>query len=237
MPVRMSCITAASLSLCGMPFLRGFYSKDLIIEIRFQGGDRLVIYFILIVGTLFTSWYSLRLIFNLFLSTNKSVSPVIHAEEARSVKFAYRGLLISSVIIGFLLVNLVSDLDFTAMVSNAEKFVVILLVVLAISIIEVFAGRTGKTKFLVGVYGYLASIWHFKPLLAQFSPSAGLKLASLITVRTEKGWLEKVGPQGAFGIVQTLGFINQKIQSYHFLKFVLGLLFRLFIVIILGGFL
>lgn len=136
----MSCVTAASLSLCGMPFLRGFYSKDLIIEIRFQGGDRLVIYFILIVGTLFTSWYSLRLIFNLFLSRNKSVSPVVHAEEARSVKFAYRGLLISSVIIGFLLVNLVSDLDLTAMVSNVEKFVVILLVVLAISIIEVFAG-------------------------------------------------------------------------------------------------
>ncbi len=136
----MSCITAASLSLCGMPFLRGFYSKDLIIEIRFQGGDRLVIYLILIVGTLFTSWYSLRLIFNLFLSINKSVSPVTHAEEARSVKFAYRGLLIRSVIIGFLLVNLVSDLDLMAMVSNAEKFVVILLVVLAISIIEVFAG-------------------------------------------------------------------------------------------------
>lgn len=51
----MSCVTAASLSLCGIPFLRGFYSKDLIIEIRFQGGDRLVVYFIVVVGTLFTS--------------------------------------------------------------------------------------------------------------------------------------------------------------------------------------
>nr|YP_009520113.1 NADH dehydrogenase subunit 5 [Bathymodiolus securiformis]ATB19144.1 NADH dehydrogenase subunit 5 [Bathymodiolus securiformis] len=237
LPVSMSCITAASLSLCGMPFLSGFYSKDLIIEMSFQGGDSLVIYFMLVVGTLFTSWYSLRLMFNLFLSTNKSVSPVIFVEEDSSVKFAYMGLLVSSVVMGFLLVNLVSDLDLMAMVSNVEKFVVMLLVVLAVSIIEVSAEWKKQNKFLVGLYGYLASMWHFKPLLAQFSPSVGLKLASLITVSMEKGWLEKVGPQGVFSSVQTLGFSNQKIQSYHFLKTVLSLLFSLFLLIILGSYL
>lgn len=80
------------------------------------------------------------MIFNLFLSANKSTSPVTHAKEDRRVKLAYRGLLVRSVIIGFLLVNLVSDFDLMAMVSNVEKFVVISLVVLAASIIEVSAG-------------------------------------------------------------------------------------------------
>nr|YP_010570475.1 NADH dehydrogenase subunit 5 [Gigantidas vrijenhoeki]UZG65988.1 NADH dehydrogenase subunit 5 [Gigantidas vrijenhoeki] len=234
LPVSMSCITIASLSLCGMPFLSGFYSKDLIIEMSFQGGDSLVIYFMLVLGTLFTSWYSLRLMFNLFLGVNKSVSPVFYSAEDSSVKFAYSGLLISSVVMGFLLINLVSDLDFLAMVSNVEKFVVMLLVVLALSVIEVSVGWKGGNKFLVVVYGYLASMWHFKPLLAQFSPNVGLKLASLITVSMEKGWLEKVGPQGVFKSVQTLGLSNQKIQSYHFLKIVLSLLFSLLFVMILG---
>lgn len=139
MPVRISCITVASLSLCGMPFLRGFYSKDLIIEMRLQGGDRLIIYFMLIVGTLFTSWYSLRLGFNLFLRANKRVSPVIHERESSSVKFAYGSLLFSSVVIGFLLVSLFSDLDFIAIVGNIEKFIVMSLVVVAFSIVEIFA--------------------------------------------------------------------------------------------------
>ncbi|MCJ0352239.1 hypothetical protein JY783_19595, partial [Clostridioides difficile] len=99
MPVRMRCISVARLSLCGVPFLSGFYSKDLIIEIRFQGGDRLVVYFILLVGTLFTSWYSFRLRFNLFLGVNKHVGPVLHKRESGAVKFAYSGLLFRSVVI------------------------------------------------------------------------------------------------------------------------------------------
>jgi hypothetical protein len=45
-------------------------------------------------------------------------------------------------------------------------------------------------------------MWHFKPLLAQFSPILGLKLAGVVTVRIEKGWLEKVGPQGVYKAVQ-----------------------------------
>jgi NADH-ubiquinone oxidoreductase chain 5 len=186
-PFRISCVTVASFSLCGMPFLRGFYSKDLIIEIRLQSGDRLVIYFILIVGTLFTSWYSVRLSFNLFFRVNKSVSPVIYRREAFSVKFAYRGLLFSSVVIGFLLVGLFSDLDLTAIVGNIEKFIVMSLVVVAVSIVEASSKLSGGSNFLGGGYGYLARMWHFKPLLAQFSPILGLKLAGVVTVRIEKG--------------------------------------------------
>lgn len=139
LPVRISCITVASLSLCGIPFLRGFYSKDLIIEMRLQGGDRLIIYFMLIVGTLFTSWYSVRLGFNLFLRVNKRVRPVVHERESSSVKFAYGSLLFSSVVIGFLLVGLFSDLDLVAIVSNIEKFIVMSLVVVAVSIVEASA--------------------------------------------------------------------------------------------------
>nr|YP_010230669.1 NADH dehydrogenase subunit 5 [Bathymodiolus azoricus]QSV10346.1 NADH dehydrogenase subunit 5 [Bathymodiolus azoricus] len=231
LPVSMSCITVASLSLCGMPFLSGFYSKDLIIEMSLQGGDSLMIYFMLIVGTLFTSWYSVRLGFNLFLSVNKSVSPVVHESESSSVKFAYGSLLFSSVVMGFLLVGLFSDLDLVAMVSNIEKFIVMSLVVVAVSIVEASAKWNGAGNFFSGSYGYLASMWHFKPLLAQFSPMLGLKLAGVVTVSMEKGWLEKVGPQGMYKAVQVLGVANQKSQSYHFLKTVLGFLFGLFLFI------
>lgn len=37
MPIRVIRINLANLALCGAPFLAGFYSKDLILEIRFQG--------------------------------------------------------------------------------------------------------------------------------------------------------------------------------------------------------
>lgn len=35
-PLRISYITVANLALCGFPFLAGFYSKDLILEVAFM---------------------------------------------------------------------------------------------------------------------------------------------------------------------------------------------------------
>lgn len=70
---------------------------------------------------------------------NKRVRPVVHERESSSVKFAYGSLLFSSVVIGFLLVGLFSDLDLVAIVSNIEKFIVMSLVVVAVSIVEASA--------------------------------------------------------------------------------------------------
>merc|ERR1711872_1062976 len=41
----ISIIIIANLSLCGLPFIRGFYSKDLIIEIIIIKGKNLIIFF------------------------------------------------------------------------------------------------------------------------------------------------------------------------------------------------
>merc|ERR1712142_1163809 len=59
----ISIIIIANLSLCGLPFIRGFYSKDLIIEIIIIKGKNLIIFFFLIIGTILTVLYSCRLNF------------------------------------------------------------------------------------------------------------------------------------------------------------------------------
>merc|ERR1712018_147870 len=59
----ISIIIIANIRLCGLPFLRGFYSKDLIIEIIIIKGINIIIFFILIFGTMLTVIYSCRLNF------------------------------------------------------------------------------------------------------------------------------------------------------------------------------
>merc|ERR1712025_955374 len=57
----ISIIMVANIRLCGLPFLRGFYSKDLIIEILIIKGKNMFLF--LIIGTILTVIYSCRLNF------------------------------------------------------------------------------------------------------------------------------------------------------------------------------
>ena len=64
----ISIIIIANISLCGLPFLRGFYSKDFIIEIILIKGKNFFFFFLIIFGTILTVIYSCRL--NFLVSIN-----------------------------------------------------------------------------------------------------------------------------------------------------------------------
>jgi NADH-ubiquinone oxidoreductase chain 5 len=64
-PITTSCLTVANLALCGRPFLRGFYSKDLIIETTIYNPQNIIIIIIFIVATGLTAAYSIRFIINI----------------------------------------------------------------------------------------------------------------------------------------------------------------------------
>lgn len=68
MNLSVSIIIVANIRLCGLPFLRGFYSKDLIIEIVIIKGKNFFLLFMLILGTRLTVIYSCRL--NFLISLN-----------------------------------------------------------------------------------------------------------------------------------------------------------------------
>merc|ERR1712178_61330 len=64
----ISIIIIANISLCGLPFIRGFYSKDLIIEIVIMKGRNILVFILIMFGTILTVLYSCRL--NILVSVN-----------------------------------------------------------------------------------------------------------------------------------------------------------------------
>jgi NADH-ubiquinone oxidoreductase chain 5 len=68
-PLVRACINLANLSLCGIPFLSGFYSKDLIVELTAQGTYSQLILLILFISLGLTVIYSLRLVYIRFVRT------------------------------------------------------------------------------------------------------------------------------------------------------------------------
>lgn len=62
-PSILSCLNVANIALCGLPFLSGFYSKDLIMEVLIYNSYSFFLVLGFIVGVLFTTIYSFRLIY------------------------------------------------------------------------------------------------------------------------------------------------------------------------------
>ncbi|XP_066945360.1 NADH-ubiquinone oxidoreductase chain 5-like [Macrobrachium rosenbergii] len=63
MPIRVMCINLANLALCGFPFLAGFYSKDLILEVAFLNPLNEVCFLLLTLATGLTVCYRFRLVY------------------------------------------------------------------------------------------------------------------------------------------------------------------------------
>ena len=70
LPLTYSVMLIASLSLVAIPFMSGFYSKDIILESAFgqYGISSITVYFIATIGAMFTTLYSLKVLHLTFLS-------------------------------------------------------------------------------------------------------------------------------------------------------------------------
>jgi len=78
-PITIRVIIVANLSLCGLPFLRGFYSKDIILETIIISRIRLIMFIIMIMATFFTAAYSCRISF--LLATSFTAKDCIYISD------------------------------------------------------------------------------------------------------------------------------------------------------------
>lgn len=84
LPLTYSVMLIASLSLVAFPFMTGFYSKDFILESSFGGFyfSGTVVYFIATIGAMFTTLYSVKVLYLAFLgSPNGPISSYKGAHE------------------------------------------------------------------------------------------------------------------------------------------------------------
>jgi NADH-ubiquinone oxidoreductase chain 5 len=103
MPFTSVCLGVSSFALCGIPFLAGFYSKDLILEIVSFRYVNLVGFLLFFVSTGLTVCYSFRLFYYVFCGDFNLSSYYFIKDENPNMVYGMFGLIVAAVFGGSLL--------------------------------------------------------------------------------------------------------------------------------------
>jgi NADH-ubiquinone oxidoreductase chain 5 len=102
-PLTRIFFSVSNIALCGMPFLAGFYSKDLILEIIYFYDVNILVFFLFIISTGLTVCYSFRLFYYSLIRNYQINNYVVISDNLSLILKRITGLLIMSIIGGRLL--------------------------------------------------------------------------------------------------------------------------------------
>jgi NADH-ubiquinone oxidoreductase chain 5 len=242
-PFTYSMIILGSLVLIGFPFLTGFYSKDLMLEIAYSKYSSVgyLSYFLGTLGAFCTAFYSMRLVYLTFLSKPTGHRKVLcYAHDSDIYICAVLGCLaIPSVFIGYLtkdmLVGVGSSFFGSSVYVNLNNFNLFDAEFMPIfyKILPVCFSLTGfflalllyvfKSKFLfkiklsfIGkkIYNFLNKKWFFDKIYNEFFNQFFFKFGFSISYKFfDRGVFEILGPKGLSSTFLKVGYGLRKTQT------------------------
>jgi NADH-ubiquinone oxidoreductase chain 5 len=198
-PVASSCILVANSALCGIPFMAGFYSKDLIIEWFLHGGFNWLIICIAFIAIGFTSFYTVR--FRLVILWGLRLHNPIHITlENNKTVLPILIMSLISVIGGARILWLLPDLNIPSLLPLSLKTLPLLTVTSGLAlgwISSVVLSNKSRIMISLHLLNYASCIiWFLVPVSSQFQLRNPLLGGHLLLKSIDHGWLELIGGQG-----------------------------------------
>nr|YP_010945406.1 NADH dehydrogenase subunit 5 [Palaemon modestus]UVU21239.1 NADH dehydrogenase subunit 5 [Palaemon modestus] len=217
LPLSVMCINLANLSLCGIPFLAGFYSKDLVLEVAFMGPLNVVCLLMYWLATGLTVCYSFRLVYySLSGSWNLSCCSCVSDED--TLMSTPMGVLsLGAVMSGAALSWLIFPACFMICLTPFFKLSVLFVTLVGgtIGYVLNLVSESCNLKSLKSYHKtvFFGSMW-FLPFLSTLGlvPS-GLFLGSLFHQISDSGWSEYYGGQGVYYNLESFSKVLQVIQE------------------------
>nr|QID03467.1 NADH dehydrogenase subunit 5 [Choroedocus capensis] len=237
MPLTSVCFNVSSLSLCGMPFLAGFYSKDLILEMVCLSWVNCLIFFLYFFSTGLTASYSFRLFYYSMSGDNNFYSSFSFDDKGYYISFGMIGLLFVAVFGGSFLSWLIFPIPYMISLPYYLKFLTIFVVVLGsylgylISSVG-FSDELFSLKMLSSV-SFIGSMWFMPFLSTNLISYLPLKFGYYSSKSLDYGWGELFGGQGLYSLfIYMLDYIQFWYDS-NFKLYLLSFIFWMFILVML----
>nr|APT41421.1 NADH dehydrogenase subunit 5 [Brumptomyia travassosi] len=232
MPMTVMCMSVANLALCGMPFLAGFYSKDLILEIVYSSMFNFIVFGLFVVSTMLTVMYSFRLVYYSLTGAANIFSYHPMNDDSWVMLKSMSGLLVLAVVGGSLLMWLIFPSPYMICLPHSLKFLTIMICFLGavfgylISFVKLFF--VNKSLLYFKMSWFLGSMWFMPNLSTSGMIFYPLKLGYFLIKNLDQGWSEYFGGQNFYKLAVSSSLVIEKLQN-NYLKIYLLLMFVWFL--------
>nr|YP_009110231.1 NADH dehydrogenase subunit 5 [Pseudoxya diminuta]AIW64989.1 NADH dehydrogenase subunit 5 [Pseudoxya diminuta] len=234
MPLTSVCFNVSSLSLCGMPFLAGFYSKDLILEMVCLSWVNLLVFFLFFISTGLTASYSFRLFYYSMFGDNNYYSSFSFNDNSYYISFGMISLLFVAVFGGSLLSWLIFPVPYVIVLPYYLKFLTIIVVLLGSYLGYIISSLEFSLNLfsliMLPFVSFFGSMWFMPFISTKLIEYFPLKFGYYSSKSLDYGWGELFGGQGLYSLF--IYFINY-IQGWYDLNFKIYLLTFVFWMFIL----
>nr|WGO58101.1 NADH dehydrogenase subunit 5 [Rhabdoblatta saussurei] len=234
MPMTSSCLMISNFALCGMPFLAGFYSKDLILEMVSLNYLNIFGFFLFYFSTGLTVCYSFRLFYYTLCGDFNLTTFYYLGEENKNMIVGMMGLLLMVILGGSLLSWMIFPTPSFICLPLYLKLLVIMVSILGgwfgYFLAKSDLGNDLMSLKMKNLVMFLGSMWYM-PYLSTYGVSKNpLSLGYNSLKSFDVGWNEYFGGQGLYLLFMNLSKINQWWQ-FNNLKLFLMFFVMWFIVI------
>nr|AML25659.1 NADH dehydrogenase subunit 5 [Scolytinae sp. BMNH 1274712] len=235
MPFTCCLMTISNLALCGLPFMSGFYSKDLMLEVMSMSYLNLYIYLVFYISTGLTVAYSLRMSVYVMMSNSNGFSYSSIFESSFFMLMGMLGMVMTTIFGGSLVFWFMFDSPIFICLPFMFKIFTLLVVSFGMILGVLIYGISSQyyIKFM-SIYYYLAGMWNL-PILSTWGINYYfLYFGHFYYSLLDQGWSEYIGAQKLYLILldsSKMGqiFSNNNLKIY-LMMFILWIMILVFMV-------
>nr|YP_011001009.1 NADH dehydrogenase subunit 5 [Bellardia viarum]WPN85806.1 NADH dehydrogenase subunit 5 [Bellardia viarum] len=229
MPLTSSCFNVANLALCGMPFLAGFYSKDLILEMVSLSFLNMFSFCLFFFSTGLTVCYSFRLVYYTMTGNSNFSSLNMLNDEGWIMLNSMIGLLILSIFGGSMLSWLIFSTPLLVILPFYLKLLTLFTCMVGgfmgyfISNISLFFFNKSLNNYNFSYF--LGSMW-FMPYISTYGIiNYSLVVGKMVVKSFDQGWSEYFGGQQLYLNLVKNSKLNQMLQNNNLKIYLLSFIF------------
>nr|AND96433.1 NADH deshydrogenase subunit 5 [Onthophagus sp. BMNH679869] len=203
MPLTCSFFIISNMALCGLPFLSGFYSKDLILEIVSMNYLNIYIYLIFFISTGLTVSYTFRLLYYVIIGNFNNFTLNLISDNNNLIMLkGMSGLIMFVIFGGSMLMWLMFPIPYFICLPFLMKimvlFVIMIGMILGYEFSQLNLSYSLNSLNSLNKSLFFASMWNM-PVLSTFGMNFyPLIMGNQIYKSIDQGWSEFMGAQNIY---------------------------------------